>query len=264
MIAIRRVFHRFRREASPGPCLWICVWICLCLALYMVLTLGFASSASSEPAASDPTANPTHPHEAATSGKAPTVSLESVMERFAHSGGVAARFRETRQLTILSEPIESRGTLYFAPPDRLARHVTEPGEAKIVVRGDRVSFRDETGVQTLELGSSEVARAMVGNVMVLLRGDLEALRAQYEVGFEVTGQDWRLDLVPRDRVVRQLIERLRVDGRGNRLVRMESIETSGDVTITEFSDVEVGVDFSTGERADVFSVETHDPVDAAP
>jgi outer membrane lipoprotein-sorting protein len=191
----------------------------------------------------------------------PMPTLESVMARLAGSGGVEAHFRESRQLTILSEPIESRGVLYFAPPDWLARHVTEPGEAKVVVRDDRVSFRDETGVQVLELGSSEVARAMVGNVIVLMRGDLVALTSQYRVGFEVDGESWKLDLEPRDRVVRQLIERLRVEGHENRLVRMESVETSGDVTVTEFSAVKVGVDFSPEARAEIFSIQ---PVISAP
>ena len=186
-------------------------------------------------------------------GTVPT--LESVMGRLADSGGVEAHFTESRRLTILSQPIESRGVLYFAPPDWLARHVTEPGEARVVVREDRVSFQDETGVQTLELGSSEVARAMVGNVSVLLRGDLDALRRQYEIDFKVDDSGWTLDLVPLDRVVRQLIERLRVNGDQNRLARMESIETSGDVTVTKFYKVRVGVDFSPDERAEIFSIE---------
>ena len=192
---------------------------------------------------------------------APT--LEGVMQGLARSGGVEARFRESRQLTILSEPIESGGMLYFAPPDWLARHVTDPSEAKVIVRDDRVTFQDETGVQTLELDSSEVARAMVGNVIILMRGDLAALRSQYVVGFEVEGDGglWTLDLEPRDRVVRQLIERLRVNGRRNQLVRMESIETSGDITVTDFSDVEVGVEFSPARRSEVFSIDPAQPGD---
>jgi outer membrane lipoprotein-sorting protein len=181
-------------------------------------------------------------------------TLESVMQALARSGGVEARFHESRQLTILSEPIKSSGMLYFSPPDWLARHVTEPGAAKVIVRDDRVSFQDETGIQTLELGSSEVARAMVGNVIVLMRGDLAALRSQYEVEFSTSGGLWTLDLEPRDRVVRQLIERLEVIGQGDQLVRMQSIETSGDVTLTEFEDVKVGVEFSSAAREAIFSI----------
>jgi len=193
--------------------------------------------------------------------RAPT--LESVMQALARSGGVEAHFRESRQLTILSEPINSSGILYFLPPDWLARHVTEPGAAKVIVRDDRVSFQDETGIQTLELGSSEVARAMVGNVIVLMRGDLDALRRQYDVAFSASGDLWTLDLEPRDRVVRQLIERLEVNGSDNRLVRMATIETSGDVTLTEFADVKVGVEFSPEAREAIFSIRTTAPLESS-
>ena len=75
---------------------------------------------------------------------APT-ELEELMDMFASSGGVQARFRESRHLAILTAPIETRGMLYFAPPDRLARHTTWPGRASVVVDGDRVAFDDETG-----------------------------------------------------------------------------------------------------------------------
>ena len=180
-------------------------------------------------------------------------TLESVMEALARSGGVEARFRESRQLTILSKPIESSGMLYFSPPDWLARHVTEPSVAKVIVRDDRVFFQDETGSQTLELGSSELARAMVGNVIFLMRGDLGALRSQYEVDFSTSRGLWTLDLEPRDRVMRQLVERLEVIGKNDQLVRMQSIETSGDVTLTEFEEVKVGVEFSSEELEAIFS-----------
>lgn len=182
-------------------------------------------------------------------------TLQSVMERLAASGGVAARFSESRALAILDAPIESSGWLYFAPPDWLARHVESPGKSRVIVRDDRVSFRDETGTQTLELAGSEVARAMVGNVMLLMRGDLESLEKKYVVGFRAERDAWTLELEPRGKLLRGIIERLRVDGRGNQLVRMETLETSGDETTTRFSEVRVGVDFSREERERIFSVD---------
>jgi outer membrane lipoprotein-sorting protein len=184
----------------------------------------------------------------------PAPTLEEVMRWLAGSGGVEARFHESRQIAILSEPIESAGMLYFAPPDWLARHVTEPAESRLVVRGGRVMFRDETGTQTLELGSSEVARALVGNTTLLMRGDLEALLAQYKMKFRVEGERWTLDLEPRSRVVRSIMQRLRVQGRGGELIRMESTETSGDITLTTFSEVKLGVDFSAEALAEIFAM----------
>jgi outer membrane lipoprotein-sorting protein len=218
----------------------------------VLVIFGHVSGSHAEPAANAP-AKPT---------------LESIMREFAASGGIEARFHESRQLSILNDPIESAGTLYFAPPDQLARLVSEPGKTKLVVSDSTVTFQDETGVQTFALDSSEVARALLGNTTVLLRGDIELLRSQYEVEFHVDVADgvdvadrkkdeiWTLDLVPRDPVVRKILKRLRVQGKGGKLVRMESIETSGDVTVTTFSEVKVGVEFSPEAHAEIFSIDS--------
>lgn len=181
-------------------------------------------------------------------------TIHEIMQLLAQNGGIEARFHESHQIAILKEPVISTGMFYFAPPDLLARHVTEPGQSRIVVRDGRVSFRDETGVQTLELGSSEVARALVGNSMLLMRGDHKALVEQYQVSFRVDGDIWTLDLEPRNRVVRRIIRRLRVQGRGGELIRMESTETNGDLTLTTFSEVKRGIEFSAEALEEIFSI----------
>ena len=181
-------------------------------------------------------------------------TIDEVMQLLAQNGGIEARFHESRQIAILEEPVISTGMFYFAPPDLLARHVTAPGRLRIVVRDGRVSFRDETGVHTLELGSSEVARALVGNTMLLMRGDHKALVEQYQVSFRVDGDIWTLDLEPRNRVVRRIIRRLRVQGRGGELIRMESTETNGDLTLTTFSEVKRGIEFSAEALEEIFSI----------
>ena len=97
--------------------------------------------------------------------RAPT-DLESLMEIFAASGGVRARFQESRHISILTDPIETGGMLYFAPPDRLARHATRPGRSSVVVEAGRVSFADETGTRSFDLSTSEVAQTLVGNLII--------------------------------------------------------------------------------------------------
>ena len=81
---------------------------------------------------------------AAAADPAPT-ELEALMEFFAESGGVRAHFQESRHLSILTDPIETTGTLYFAPSDRLARHTSRPYRSSVVVEAGRVSLGDETG-----------------------------------------------------------------------------------------------------------------------
>ena len=84
--------------------------------------------------------------------------LEGLMHLLAGSGGVRASFRETKHLSLLSSPLETEGVLYFAPPDLLARHTSRPGRSSVVIRGDQVELRDETGRQVIDLRSSAVTR----------------------------------------------------------------------------------------------------------
>ncbi len=176
------------------------------------------------------------------------------MDLFASSGGVRARFRESRHLSILTAPIENQGMLYFAPPDRLARHTTRPGRASVVVDGERVAFGDETGHRVLELGASKVARALVSNLSVVLRGDLESLRARYAIAFRSNAETWTLDLEPRSRSLRGVIERIRFSGSAEHITEIETRESNGDRTLMTLTDVVTGLAWTDDELARIFTL----------
>lgn len=194
---------------------------------------------------------------------APT-DIDSLMELFATSGGVRAHFQESRHLSILSDPIETHGMLYFAPPDRLARHANRPGRSSVVVEAGRVSFGDETGQRSFDVSTSVVAQTLVSNLMVVFRGDLKSLRARHSISFHHDGGNgggWTLELEPRSRIVRGIIERVRFTGTGRELTAMETLESNGDRTIMRFNDIETGIAWNTPELERIFSL---DPPDATP
>ena len=194
------------------------------------------------------------------SGSAPT-ELEALMQRFAESGGVRARFRESRHLSILTDPIETTGMLYFAPPDRLARHTTSPGRSRIVIEAGRVSIGDETGQRVFDFSTNEIAQALVGNLMVVFRGDLKSLRERYSISFDSNEESWTLDLEPRSRAWRSIIERVQFTGKDRGLAAMETREPNGDRTIMKFSEIEIGLSWEQEDLDRVFSV---DPPDTTP
>ncbi len=179
--------------------------------------------------------------------------LEAVMAALAGAGGVRARYEERKHLSLLTRPLEEEGRLYFAPPDRLARHAERPVPGRVMVRGDEVVIADATGEERVSIADSEIARAFVEGLAVVLRGDLEALRARYEVAFSSTQENgWKLRLVPRSRLLRRFVEAIAVSGRGARVQRMERFEAGGDRTVSEFHDVEVGVRFAPEEERALF------------
>jgi outer membrane lipoprotein-sorting protein len=218
--------------------------------LAATLSLGLAAAAAG--GAGDSSGAPARE----ASGDAGLVEL---MAAFASAGGVRARFRETKHLALLEEPLETEGVVVFAPPDRLARHTTRPGRSSVVAHGGHVVIRDETGRQELELGEDDPARQLVDNLAVLLRGDLEALRARYSVQFQRDGDGWQLELEPRSRLLRRIVASIRSQGQGAELHRMEMLEPNGDSTVTTFFDVETGLVFAPGEIETLFSAEDPAP-----
>jgi outer membrane lipoprotein-sorting protein len=190
------------------------------------------------------------PAAAAQSEAPPT--LEALMKGMAGAPGVQARFREQKQLALLSQPLESRGMLYFVPPDRLSRETSEPSGTRLVIDGDRFSFRDAAGGEAMDLSSNPIAREYVSNFIVLFNGDLEALRKRYEPTFTTSGEGWQLDLRPRAKPLRDFIERVTLAGRGRALARMELVEVGGDRTTTWFEEVRTDRAFSAEELARIF------------
>jgi outer membrane lipoprotein-sorting protein len=212
-------------------------WKKLALAFLAVFA---SASASSEPReASAPLPEPT---------------LEAFMEGMAATPGVVARFREVKELSLLSEPLESKGMLYFVPPDRLARVTTEPSRSRLVIDGDQVAFRDEAGGEVVDLSENAVAREFVANFIVLFNGDLDALRERYTPTLRMDGERWTLVLVPRQERLARVVERITLSGEGRLLDRMELLESDGDRTTTTFEATEIDRRFSAEELRRIFSV----------
>jgi hypothetical protein len=134
----------------------------------------------------------------------------------------------------------------------MLRRTLEPARSELVVDGSRVVFRDGSGAAPVDLSGDPSARQFVDNVTTIFRGDLAALRARYEVSFEGTPRAWRLDLVPRDPVVRRFVASLRLAGDGEVLREMVLVERDGDRTTTRFERVDADHAHTPEELAALF------------
>ena len=181
-----------------------------------------------------------------------TLTLETLMHHMATTSGVRAEFHEVKEIALLEQPLESDGTLYFIPPSRMARITRAPGATTLLIDGSRMSYRDMAGGSSVDLSSNRVARTIVENFVVLFNGDLRALRARYNVGFDADGPRWDMRLVPKGPPVSQLIASIELNGDGPALKQMVLVEKEGDRTTTFFHDVVTDVQFSPEELGRIF------------
>src|SRR4029453_971557 len=182
----------------------------------------------------------------------PPATLEALMAGRARAGGVVAEFRETKQLALLSAPLESRGVLHFLPPDRMLRRTLEPAPSSLLVDGRRVVFREAPGAAPGALSADPSAREFVDNFTPVFRGDLAALQRRYETRFESDPPRWRLVLEPKDAMLRRFVASLTLSGEGESMREMVLVERDGERTTTRFERVETDHVYTPEEIAALF------------
>ncbi len=186
-------------------------------------------------------------------GSAP--DLATLMGHFAASRGVEAAFHEEKQLPLLVAPLTSEGVLYYAPPGRLARFTTTPEATSLLVDGDRLRIEDGLGVEEIDLASHGVARQFIDQLLLLFRGDLQALQRDYDAVFEASGDAWSLTLAPKGLRMRQVIREISLRGSNRQLDEMVVRGAAGEVTRTTYARIAVDRLFREDELAVLFPSE---------
>lgn len=189
---------------------------------------------------------------------APAPTLEAILGRFAAMTGLSAKFREEKRMALLAMPLVNEGTLYFAPKARLARHITSPAPATVLIDAGSLRYADAGGSETLTLDQNPVLRLFVDSFVKIFAGDREALQRMYTLEFTAlpAGADgaprWSLRLRPRVAPMTQIIERVEIEGRDVVLETMRVVEVGGDETVTTFTQVDTQRRFTAEEQAALF------------
>lgn len=203
-------------------------------------------------------AGPAAAQEPVAAPVASTPALEQLLARFAAMSGLSAKFREEKRMALLAAPLVSEGTLYFAPKGRLARHITAPAPATVLIDEGSLRFADAGGTETMSLTQNPVVRLFVDSFVKIFAGDRVALERMYtmELAALPAAADgvarWSLRLRPRVAPMTQIIERLELVGHDVALESMRVVEVGGDETLTTFSEVDTQRRFTAEELSALF------------
>lgn len=189
-------------------------------------------------------------------GTAP--ALETLLARFAAMSGLSAKFREEKRMALLAAPLVNEGVLYFAPKGKLARHITAPAPATVLIDEGTLRYADAGGSETLSLDSNPVLRLFIDSFVKIFAGDREALARMYTLELQAlpaagaVGDRWLLKLRPRVAPITQIIERVEISGHDVTLEAMRVVEIGGDETVTTFSEVDTKRRFTADELKTLF------------
>ena len=191
---------------------------------------------------------------AALAGRSAAASpeLAEILARMASTPGVEAVFEERKEVALLAAPLESRGVIYFVPPDRFARFTSSPGRSALIVTGDAVRLREGPDGEAIDLSGNRVARVFVENFVALWSGDRERLERLYTPELSGTREAWELRLVPRRAPLADAIAALTLKGDRDAMRELLVEERDGDRTTTRFGATRSDRAFTPAEIERIF------------
>lgn len=153
------------------------------------------------------------------------------------------RFRQQRLIGLLAEEVHSKGTLLLVRPNRLRWQLEPPDAVTYWVGPEGFAMATADGVS--KVGKSAAGRfaAVLGDLMVLLGGDLRKLKARYRLGVSEPKGRFVLVAKPRPKTNREVakhVASLRLE-LGPKLWTVQRIvieERSGDQSIIVFDKLE--------------------------
>lgn len=190
---------------------------------------------------------------AAAGAAQPTAwTVESLLTGFREIRGLEASFREEKTISLLAAPLISEGTLYFAPPARLARHVSRPAPSTLRICDGVLTIGDDSGFEEIDLEASPVLHDYVNSFLRILEGDADELARLWEMELTGHAEGWQLRLRPLLESIAVTIEEMLLEGHGALVERLRIVESSGDESLTTFSQIQPERRFSTEELERIF------------
>jgi outer membrane lipoprotein-sorting protein len=146
-------------------------------------------------------------------GAAPA-DLGSLLTLLAGVKAGEATFTEQRQVTLqdMTRTLESSGRLSFSAPDTFVRETLKPRRERLAVAGNTLTMSQGSRSRSVPLDTVPEAQVLVEAVRGTLTGNRELLDRHFTSQFSGSLEQWTLELVPREPLLREQVARVTVSG----------------------------------------------------
>lgn len=145
-------------------------------------------------------------------------------------------FTQERTIGLLATSVKSEGQMMMVRPDRLRWELTTPDAITYWVGPEGFAFATPRGAANVGKGAAGRFGAVLADLMILLGGDLEKLRARYELSIPSRKDGVTLRAIPKADDVKKHVKRLEMRT-GPELWTVQEVtieEQSGDLSVIRF------------------------------
>jgi outer membrane lipoprotein-sorting protein len=149
-----------------------------------------------------------------TAAWAAPADLGNLLQLLATVKSGEATFTEQRQVTLqdLTRTLESSGRLAFAAPDTFVRETLKPRRERLAVAGNTLTMSQGSRSRSVPLDTVPEAQVLVEAVRGTLTGNRELLDRHFTLQFSGSLDQWTLEMVPREPLLREQVARVTVSG----------------------------------------------------
>jgi outer membrane lipoprotein-sorting protein len=147
-----------------------------------------------------------------------------------------APFEQTRVIGLLASEVKSKGKLTLVRPDRLRWDLFPPDEVTYWIGPEGLAMRSADGVTKIGKAAAGRFASVLGDLLVMLGGDMRTLRKRYDIAVAESGDTLTITAKPKSDDVKKHIASLKMKARerGAVVERIEIHEQNGDESIIVF------------------------------
>lgn len=195
------------------------------------------------------------PAPSAALAPASSAELDTLFSALGKSPGLSAKFREQKRIALLAAPLKSEGTVHFDRAHGLAKHGRTPSPKSVLLTPTSLSMWDGKKVENVSLATAPGLKAFADGFRMILAADRAGLEKTFEMQFfGDANAKWQLRLTPRDAGLKKAVSSIELAGSKLELSSLTVKETNGDVTATEFFELDTAKKYSEAEAKNVFRV----------
>ena len=180
-------------------------------------------------------------------GLANAFDLQQLSDQLARPDVIHGNFIQEKHLRALPQPLTSKGTFVLAKNHGLLWLLKTPLQQDYRITDQGIARRDASGWQMLPGKSAGAEQNRL--FLAVLQGDSSGLQRDFELSLSGEAQDWRLTLVPRSMLLKQVFTQINITG-GELVHSIELLETQGDSTLLRMQDSTSAQPLSDAEQHD--------------
>lgn len=165
--------------------------------------------------------------------EAPTWDVRQLMLGLAQVKEARGKFVELKFLSVLNRPLESSGTLLYQAPSHLEKHTLAPKVVSLVLDQGVLTIDSKAHniKHTLVLQDYPAIWVFVESIRSTLAGDLPTLERFYKIELDGDAAHWNMRLLPIELKTREVMSEIRINGHGNWVDNIETLESNGDYAL---------------------------------